>query len=89
MCCFILTIAFFGPRLGFIAYWFLDRARVSAAFDGALIWPLLGVIFVPWVTLAYTYFFPVGGWEWIVALAAAVDFTTWAGGGSRRRQLRG
>jgi len=90
MCCLILSIAFFGPRLSFIVYWFMAPAKVSAAFDSTLIWPVLGLIFLPWATLGYAFFFPVAGWEWIVVgLAALVDLGTWAGGGSRRRQVRG
>jgi len=91
MCCLIMTIAFFGPRLGFLFYWLTSPERVSAAFN-SLLWPVVGVIFVPWTTLVYTVVYRGGitGIDWVwIALALVVDLVTWGGSGSRRRQVPG
>jgi len=90
MCCFVLAVGFFGPRLGFLIFWLLAPVRVNTAFD-TVIWPLLGLIFVPWATLAYVLLFPVGGaLEWAIVIAALVlDLATLGGGGLRRKQVPG
>ena len=68
MCCLALTAGFLGPRLALFLWWIFDD-RVDLAFD-SWIWPLLGLIFLPWTTLAYLVVWsPVGGVsgaEWIV-----------------------
>ncbi len=91
MCCFVLAVGFFGPRLGFLVYWLLEPGRVNAAFN-TYIWPLLGLIFLPWATLAYVLLFP-GGFtplEYAIIIAAVVlDMATLGGGGLRRKQVPG
>ena len=49
----------------------------SAVFGGALIWPFLGLIFLPFTTLMYTLLYLPGGltgfdWVW-VGIAFALD----------------
>jgi hypothetical protein len=89
MCCFIMTVGFFGPRLGFLVWWLIAPLRVNSAFD-TFIWPLLGLIFLPWATLAYVVLFPMTGLDWLlVALAAVLDIATWAGSGTRRKSVPG
>jgi hypothetical protein len=89
MCCFIMTVGFFGPRLGFLVFWLIAPLRVNTAFN-TFIWPLLGLIFLPWATLAYVVLFPMTSFDWVIfALAVALDIATWAGGGSRRRAVPG
>jgi hypothetical protein len=82
MCCLVLTAGFLGPRLALLIWWLVDNDRVDAAF-GSWIWPVLGVIFLPWTTLAYLIVWsPIVGvdnWEWIiVALGVAVDLATYS-----------
>jgi hypothetical protein len=83
MCCLISSLLLFGPRIAFLIYWLLSpvgAGRAQAAFDYWLV-PLLGVIFLPWTVLAYTLFFPVAGFEWIlVVLALLIDLTAYGGG---------
>jgi len=87
MCCFFAVLAFLGPRAAILVWWIVDQARWSAAFD-TFIWPLLGFIFLPWVTLAYVLVFPGGieGFDWIwLGLALLLDLSSWAGGGWTNR----
>ena len=74
MCCLILTAGFLGPRVALI-FWWIFGDRVGFAFD-SWFWPLLGLILLPWTTLAYLLVWSVVGGvegaEWIVvALGAA------------------
>ena len=67
-CLFALFAGVF-PRLALFIVWVARPKIVDAAFD-SWIWPLLGLIFLPWTTLAYLVVWsPVGGVsgaEWIV-----------------------
>ena len=51
MCCLALTAGFLGPRIALFLWWIFGD-KVDLAFD-TWIWPLLGLIFLPWTTLAY------------------------------------
>ena len=51
MCCLALTAGFLGPRIALFVWWIFGN-KVDVAFD-TWIWPLLGLIFLPWTTLAY------------------------------------
>jgi hypothetical protein len=68
VCCLALTAGFIGPRVALVLWWIFGD-KVDVAFDSWL-WPLLGLIFLPWTTLAYLLVWsPVGGvegGEWIV-----------------------
>ena len=90
MCCFWSTLLFFGPRLAFLIYWLIPygRIKINLAFQGFLL-PLLGWIFLPWTTLAYVIFFPIGGLDliWLV-LAFVADIAAYSGGYRNRRAAR-
>ncbi len=89
MCCFFVVLLTLGPRVGGIIWWLFQPARWNLAFESAL-WPILGIIFLPWTTLFYMIVFPGGvigiDWLWIV-LGAVADVASYAGGGWRRRDL--
>jgi hypothetical protein len=87
MCCFFTVLVFLGPRVGNAIWLLFQPARWNAAFT-SIIWPILGIIFVPWTTMMYVILFPGGivGWDWLwIGLALAADIAWWAGGGFRRR----
>jgi hypothetical protein len=89
MCCLALTAGFIGPRVALLLWWIFDSNRVDAAFS-TWVWPILGLLFLPWTTLAYLVVWsPIGGvegWEWIiVALGLALDIATYS---SRAAQSR-
>ena len=58
-CLFALGAAFF-PRIMFLILWIARPVYVDAVFD-TWIWPLLGLIFLPWTTVLYTVGYIAGG----------------------------
>lgn len=89
MCCLFTTLVILGPRAGIVIWWLLEPARWSLAFD-TFIWPFLGFLFLPWVTLAYVIVNPGGidGFDWVfLGLALAMDLLSYGGGafGNRDR----
>lgn len=81
MCCLALIAGLIGPRLALFIWWVFGD-KVDAAFD-SWVWPLLGLLFLPWTALAYVVMWsPVGGvegWEWlVVALGVALDIATYS-----------
>jgi hypothetical protein len=92
MCCFFLLFAALGPRFAIIAMWLFGN-RVDLAF-GSWLWPLLGLVFVPWTTLMYLLVWSPGGGvsgaEWIlVGLGLALDLATYAAKPARSRYATG
>jgi hypothetical protein len=89
MCCFFATLMFFGPRLAFLVWWLIQPFRISATFN-TFIWPLLGLIFLPWTTLMYVLVYPGGivWFDWIlIGLAVLADLASYGGGAARRRDV--
>jgi hypothetical protein len=81
MCCLVLTAGFLGPRIALLIWWIVGD-RVELAFD-SWVWPLLGLLFLPWTTLAYLLVWSpvvgVDGGEWIVvALGFLADVLTYS-----------
>ncbi len=78
-----------GPRAITLIWWIIDPSRFSDAFS-SFIWPLLGLIFLPWTTLMYVILWSLGtgvhGLDWLfLALAIVADISVYAGGGAVRR----
>jgi hypothetical protein len=76
-CLFGIFAAFF-PRLAVFFIWLARPARFSDAFGDFWLWPLLGVLFLPFTTLMYVLLWSPGagltGFDWIwLALAAVLD----------------
>ena len=92
MCCLASLLVLLGPRVGIVAWWLVDPARWSLAFD-AFIWPFLGFFFLPWTVLAYVVVFPGGveGGDWVVlGVGFLADIFSYAGGGyTNRDRYRG
>lgn len=89
MCCFFSVLIFFGPRLGFLVYWLINPVRVNLVFN-TFIWPLLGLIFLPWTTLMYLLVFPITTFDWIwLAIALLIDLASYGGGAYNRRRIPG
>jgi hypothetical protein len=87
MCCFFLLLVALGPRFALLLMWIFGD-RVDRAFD-SWVWPLLGLVFLPWTTLAYVLVWSVGGVdgaEWIVvALGLAADIATYSARSAAQR----
>ncbi len=76
MCLFALLAGVF-PRIAFAVYW-IARPGVVDAVYGSFIWPVLGLIFLPFTTLMYTILWAPGvglsGWDWLwVGIALLLD----------------
>jgi hypothetical protein len=74
MCCLALTAGFIGPRFALLLW----------------IWPLLGLLFLPWTTLAYVVawgpVYDVSGAGWlVVAIGVALDLATYSARAARAR----
>ena len=88
MCCLALLTLGLGPRIAFAAWWIFGD-KVDIAYD-TWIWPLLGLLFLPWTALFYTIAWSapggVNGAEWlIVGIGVALDIMTYS---SRAAQSR-
>ncbi|MEV0143957.1 MULTISPECIES: hypothetical protein [unclassified Nonomuraea] len=91
MGCLFAVFAGVFPRLAVFIIWVARPALVGAAFT-TWIWPLIGLIFLPFATLMYILLYIPGAgirggeWAWI-ALAAVLDVLHWVGMGFRNRQV--
>jgi hypothetical protein len=77
MGCLFAIFAGGAPRLAFLFLWAARPVMVNLAFN-TVIWPLLGLIFLPFTTLMYTVMHTPGvglvGWDWFwLTLAALLD----------------
>jgi len=78
MGCLFAIFAGFFPRLAVLFIWLARPSLFSAAFGGVWLWPLLGVIFLPFTTLMYVLLWSPGiglaGFDWFwLALAFLLD----------------
>jgi uncharacterized BrkB/YihY/UPF0761 family membrane protein len=95
MCCAFLALVLLGPRVFGAFWWIFQPARWQLAFSsffggGSLwwIWPVLGIIFVPWTTIMYVIVAPGGvvGWDWFwIGLMLVADIASYGGGAGRKR----
>ena len=94
MCCVFLTLVFLGPRVVDVIWWLVRPVLWQTTFRPWpitwWIWPVLGIIFLPWLTLMYLIVAPGGvvGFDWVwLGLALAVDIMSYGGGASKRRSV--
>lgn len=81
MCCFLILLSGLGPRIALAAWWIFGN-KVDVAF-GSWIWPLLGLVFLPWTTIMYVLAWSaiggVSGAGWLlVALGIAFDIASYS-----------
>jgi hypothetical protein len=79
----------FGPRLALLIWWLINPFRFASAFS-SFIWPILGVIFLPWTTLMYLIVWSpvtgIYGLDWLfLGLGLLADISSHVGGGWRHR----
>lgn len=89
MCCFFTTLVLLGPRFAVLIWWLIRPVYFNAIFN-TWIWPLLGLIFLPWTTLMYLIVGGAGivGFDWVwLGLALIADIASYSGGayGNRDR----
>jgi hypothetical protein len=98
-CCLGVILLAGAPRLALFVWWLFDPTRVTGAFDWTLggsgwvipvwVWPLLGFLFLPWLTVAYVFVAPGGvvGLDWVILLIGlALDIGVFGGGREYRRR---
>jgi len=88
VCCVLILLAFFTPRIVLFVLWLFTN-YLSRAFDGFVL-PFIGFLFLPATTLAYAIAQnELGGLNGlgiiVVLIGLAVDVGLLGGGASRRR----
>jgi hypothetical protein len=87
MCCFITTLILLGPRIAILIWWLVQPVLFNAIF-ATWIWPLLGLIFLPWTLLMYLFVGGGGivGFDWFFLIIGLIaDIGSYAGGGYGNR----
>jgi hypothetical protein len=88
--CLFILVAALSPRLAVILVW-IFTPWVDRAF-GPVIWPILGVLFLPITTLLYVIAWNtngrgVDGWEWIlVVFGVLADLASYSARAARGRR---
>ena len=90
MPCLFVLIGAFAPRIAFLIIWLFTNLT-SQVFN-TWIFPLLGVIFLPFTTLIYVLVtYPLGNtnfWGWIcLGLAVLVDLRSYYDGYGNRKMI--
>lgn len=90
MCCFFITLFALGPRFALLIWWLLRPALFNLTFS-SWIWPLLGLIFLPWTTLMYVLVYGANGivgfdWVWL-ALAVVADIASYSSSAYKRKDV--
>lgn len=91
MGCLLILLALLVPRIAMVLI-FLFTPWFEMVFSTWL-WPILGLIFLPYTTLAYmlavlnTGGVLTPGWLILIVVAAAVDIAHWGGGVRGRRRV--
>jgi hypothetical protein len=88
MCCMLLIATGLGPRIA-LAFWWIFGNKIDVAFS-SWIWPLLGLLFLPWTTIFYALMWSavggVSGAEWLlVALGVVLDIATYSARSAKAR----
>ena len=69
--CLFALLAVLSPRLAFLLLW-IFTPLVTRVFDDAWIWPLLGLLFLPFTILMYVLVVaplgPTNFWGWLMVL---------------------
>jgi hypothetical protein len=88
VCCLLLLATGLGPRLALVVWWIFGD-KVDMTFE-SWIWPLLGLLILPWTTLFYVIAWSpvvgVHGGEWLfVAFGVALDLGTYVARSAKSR----
>lgn len=88
----MLSLVILGPRAIGAFWWILQPLRWELAFNNFFgiwwIWPIAGLVFLPWTTLMYVIVAPGGvvGWDWLwLGLMFVGDLASYGGGAGRKR----
>ncbi len=81
MCCIFSILVLFGHSFGVLIWWLFRPMYVQSVFN-TWVWPLLGLVFLPWTTLMYLIVAPGGikGFDWLwIGLAVGADIASYGG----------
>ena len=92
MGCLLALMAAFAPRFVFLVIWIARPVYVDSVFD-TFIFPLLGLIFLPFTTLMYVFLaappFAMTGRDWLwIGIAVVLDLSHYGGAYVQRGQMR-
>lgn len=91
MCCLLVLLAFFTPRIVLFILW-LFSSYLSRAFETA-VWPILGFFFLPATTIGYAIaqneFGGLNGLGIVAVLIGLAVDVGLLGGGARQRKSAG
>ena len=88
--CLFAIFAGLFPRLAVLLIWLARPILFTAAFDRFFLWPILGIIFLPFTTLMYMLLWTPGiglirlDWFWLI-LSVLIDSSGWASTGYANR----
>ena len=88
--CFFLILLAISPRIAAVTWWIFRPERWDSAFSSWL-WPVVGIVFLPWTTIMWVTVAPFGnvsGTDWLwLGLGFMADVVSHAssGYGGRRR----
>src|SRR4029453_4696566 len=96
MACLLAFLGGAFPRLPLVIFWLARPDRMDAIFT-SFVWPVLGIIFLPFTTLIYILLYDlpftgvshvgVTGWDWLwIGLAVFLDLSHWAASANQRNQ---
>jgi hypothetical protein len=93
MGCLLAIFAGMFPRFAVIIFWIARPNQMDAIFT-SFIWPVLGIIFLPFTTLIYILLYDlagptrgVTGWDWFwIGLAVLLDLSHWGASANQRNQ---
>jgi hypothetical protein len=90
MGCLFAVFAGLFPRLAVLLIWLARPLYFDAVFGGNWLWPVLGVIFLPFTTLMYVLMWTPGiglvGLDWLwLAIAVILDISSWVSTGYANR----
>ena len=90
--CFFLILLLFSPRIAAVFWWLIEPNRWESAFS-SVIWPILGILFLPWTTLMFVAVAPFGNvagvdWMWL-GFGFLADLMSYASNGYGGRNRLG
>jgi hypothetical protein len=92
VCCVLVLLAFFTPRIVLVLLWLFNQSYLNSAYE-TWVWPTLGFFFLPATTLAYAIaqneFGGLGGLGVVVVLIGVAVDVGLLGGGARQRRTAG
>jgi hypothetical protein len=85
MGCLLVLFAACFPRIATLFIWLARPGYFEVAFGGSWLWPLLGILFLPFTTLMYVLLWSGGGltaWDWLwLVLAVGLDVSHYGSAG--------